>query len=86
VEAFVVSAPLPGHREEAFRQCLSRNCSGRRLHFALDRHGDLLLVGRMPLSQVTEEELELVLGEVHETVEVALPPLVRAFTARENPA
>ncbi|MBN2113151.1 MAG: YbjN domain-containing protein [Acidimicrobiia bacterium] len=84
VEAYVLPAPPPGRREEAFRQCLARNLSSRRLHFALDRHGDLLLVGRVPLGEVDEGELELVLGEAHEAIALALPALGRASREREK--
>jgi hypothetical protein len=84
VEAYVFSAPPPGRREEAFRQCLARNLSGRRLHFALDRHGDLLLVGRVPLAEVGEGELELLLGEAHEAIALALPALIAAARGRET--
>jgi hypothetical protein len=86
VEAYALSAPPPGEREEAFRQCLARNLSGRRLHFALDRHGDLLLVGRVPLGEVDEAELELLLGEAHETIALALPALIAALRSRETNA
>ena len=84
VEAYVLSAPPPGEREEAFRQCLARNLTGRRLHFALDRHGDLVLVGRVPLGEVTEAELELLLGEAHEAIALALPALIAAGRGRER--
>ncbi|MBS1195571.1 MAG: hypothetical protein H6R33_291 [Actinobacteria bacterium] len=84
VEAYVFSAPPPGRREEAFRQCLARNLSVRRLHFALDRHGDLLLVGRVPLAEVSEPELELLLGEAHEAIALALPALIAAVAERET--
>jgi hypothetical protein len=86
VEAYTLSAPPPGEREEAFRQCLARNLSGRRLHFALDRHGDLLLVGRVPLGEVDEAELELLLGEAHEAIALALPTLMyRLGAAKQIP-
>jgi hypothetical protein len=82
VEVYVWSVPPPGQREEVFRQCLARNLSGRRLHFALDRHGDLLLVGRVPLAEVDEEELGLLLGEAHEAIALALPALLAAARRR----
>lgn len=78
VEDYAFTAPPPGEREEAFRQCLARNLSGRRLHFALDRHGDLVLVGRVPLGEVDEAELGLLLGEAHEAIALALPTLIAA--------
>jgi hypothetical protein len=83
VEAYVLPGP-PFNREAVFRQALARSFSTRRLHFALDRDGDLVLVGRVPIGEVTEEELELILGEVYEAIEVAFKPLVRVAFSREN--
>lgn len=84
VEAYVFSAPPPGKREEAFRQCLARNMAGRRLHFALDRRNDLVLVGRVPVAEVSEAELEFLLGEAHEAIAVALPALIGAARERQT--
>jgi hypothetical protein len=77
VEAYVLSIP-PRAGASAYRLPLVHNAGVRRIHFALDRRGDLLLVGRVPLQEVTEHELELALGEVYALVERALPSLVRA--------
>ena len=84
VEAYLLSAPPPDRREEVYRQCLARNAGGRRLHLALDRHGDVVLVGRLPLTEVDAQELELLLGEAHEALEVARPALARAAFEREK--
>ena len=83
IEAYVLPAP-PFRREEVYRQALVRNAGRRRIHFALDRHGDLVLVGRIPLAEMTDEELELALGEVYELVEVSFPALVAAAFGREK--
>jgi hypothetical protein len=83
VEAYVLPSP-PSRREEVFRQCLVRNAGVRRIHFALDRDGDVVLVGRIPLHEVSEEELELTLGEVYDLVERSFRPLVRAAFSREK--
>lgn len=83
IEAYVLPAP-PFNREAVFRQALLRSLSTRRMHFALDPDGDLVLVGRVPIGEVTEEELELILGEVYEAVEVAFKPLVRLAFSREK--
>lgn len=83
IEAYVLPAP-PFNREEVFRQALVRSRSTRRLHFALDPDGDVVLVGRVPLGEVTEEELELILGEVYEAIEVSSKPLVRVAFSREK--
>jgi hypothetical protein len=83
VEAYVLPSP-PARREEVFRQCLVRNAGVRRIHFALDRDGDIVLVGRIPLAEVDEQELELALGEVYELVERSFRSLVRTAFAREK--
>jgi hypothetical protein len=83
IEAYVLAAP-PSNRDEVFRQCLARNAATRRVHFALDGDGGIVLVGRIPVDEVGTTELELVLGEVYELIEVAFPPLVRAAFGREK--
>lgn len=83
VEAYVLAAP-PFHREEVFRRALARNAGTRRVHFALDGEGDLLLRARVPMEEVTREELELILGEVFDLVEVAYPSLVAIAFKRET--
>jgi hypothetical protein len=58
VEAFVL--PVPPHaRTEVFRQALVRNAGTRRVHFALDRHGDLVVTGRIPPVDVWTSSSEL---------------------------
>jgi len=83
IEAYVLPAPRR-RSDEVYRQALSRNTGRRRVHFALDRLGDLVLVGRIPLSEVSESELELVLGEVYEMVEVSFRGLAAAAFGREK--
>jgi hypothetical protein len=83
VEAYVLPSP-PSRRDEVFRQCLTRNASTRRVHFALDEDGGIVLVGRIPVEEVTATELELVLGEIYEMIEVSFRPLVRAAFGREK--
>lgn len=85
IEAYVLPKP-PNRAEEVYRQVLSRNSGTRRMAFALDRLGDLVIVGRIPLEHLTEHELELCLGEVYGMVEVAFPALVKAAFAREKKA
>jgi hypothetical protein len=74
VEAYVLSLP-PAAPAPVLRQCLVRNAGVRRLHFALDRHGDLLLVGRIPVRELSALELDLVLAEAYQLVEQAFPAL-----------
>ncbi len=83
-EAYVL--PLPSATPAAMLyQCLVRNRDTWRVRFAVDRReGAVLLVGRIPVECLTRDELELALGEVYETIEVAYPSLVRLFGERET--
>lgn len=85
VEAGVIPAPRHRH-EQVYRQCLLRNLRTRRIHFALDPDGEVVLVGRIPVEELSAAELELTLGEVWEAIEVAFPPLVRTGFGREKEA
>lgn len=83
VEAFVL--PVPPHaRSEVFRQALVRNAGTRRIHFALDRHGDLVLTGRIPLAELDAAEMETTLGEVYELVDVSFPLMVRSLRREKS--
>ncbi len=83
-EAYVLPAPR-GDATEVWRQCLVRNMAGWRVHFALDRHGGILLRGRLPLEWLSVDELDAVLGAVYEAVETSFRALLRAgFTRREK--
>lgn len=77
VEAYVVPAPdSPG---AIHLQALQRNMRSWRVFFAVDKEGGLVLRGRYPQEMVTSTELDLVLGEIYETVEVAFRPLLRSL-------
>jgi len=58
-------------------QALHRNMRAWRVFFAVDQEGGLVLRGRLPEERVTLLELDLVLGEIYETIEVAFRPLLR---------
>ncbi len=83
VEAGVIPEPRHGVAE-VYRQCLARNRSTRSVHFSLEPDGEVVLTGAIPVESVSEESLELVLGEVWELVEVSFRPLIRAGFGREN--
>jgi len=85
VEAYVLPAPPPGPGgEEAYRQCLTRNYGTRRIHFALDREDGLVLIGRIPVGELSDEEMELALGEVYSLVEASFRSLLAAGFGREK--
>lgn len=85
IEAGVI--PEPRFRaEQTYHQCLRRNLRTRRMHFAVDPQGEVVMVGRIPVAELSAEELELVLGEVWELIEVSFPALVRTAFGREKEA
>ncbi len=61
VEAFVVRRPDENHAEFA-RYLLEKNARTYGVHFAVDPVGDVYLVGRTPLSAVTTDEVDRLLG------------------------
>ncbi len=63
VNAFVVRSADENH-EAVYRWLLEHNARLSGIAFALDRHGDVFLVGRVPLSAVTEAEVDRLLGSV----------------------
>lgn len=61
VEAFFCRRPDENHTE-FYRWLLNKNGSMYGVHFALDSMGDVHLVGRLPLSSVSAEEIDRLLG------------------------
>ncbi|GAA1268825.1 YbjN domain-containing protein [Sphaerisporangium rubeum] len=61
VEAFFCRRPDENHTE-FYRWLLNKNGSMYGVHFALDSMGDVHLVGRLPLSAVSAEEIDRLLG------------------------
>ncbi len=65
VNAFVARRPDENH-EAVYRWLLERNRRTYAVAFAIDRLGDIYLVGRVPLAAVTADEVDRVLGAVLE--------------------
>ncbi|MFI9235976.1 YbjN domain-containing protein [Streptomyces cinnamoneus] len=65
VNAFVVRCPDENH-EAVHRWLLERNTKLYGLAYAVDRLGDVYLVGRLPLAAVTPQEVDRILGTVLE--------------------
>ena len=65
VNAFVVRRPDENH-EAVYRWLLERNTRLYAVAFAVDHLGDIYLSGRLPLSAVTAEEVDRLLGVVLE--------------------
>ena len=75
VEAFVCRKP-DENADEFMRFLLRRNAKTYAVSFALDKAGDVYLVGRMPLHAVTAEELDRVLGSVLQYADESFNPLL----------
>ena len=65
VQAFV-ARHVDENAEEVFRWLLERNLRMYGVAFAVDHLGDIYLSGRLPLSSVTPEEVDRLLGSVLE--------------------
>lgn len=63
VEAFVCRRPDEAH-EEVYRYLLRRNTKLYGVHYAIDKVGDIYLLGRLSPESVTEAELDRLLGQV----------------------
>ena len=68
VQAFVCRQPDENH-EGVYRFMLQRNARLYGVHYALDRIGDIHLIGRIALHAVTPEEVDRVLGQVLEAAD-----------------
>ncbi len=68
VEAFVCRKPDEEH-EEVYRYLLRRNARLYGVHYAVDKMGDIYLVGRLAHHAVTPDELDRVLGQVLEAAD-----------------
>ena len=63
MHAFVCRRPDENH-ERVYEWLLQRNLKLYAVSFAIDRLGDIYLDARLPLSSVTPEELDRLLGSV----------------------
>ena len=61
VEAFFCRRPDENHAE-FYRWLLTRNTGTYGVHFALDDLGDVYLVGRQPLTAISPDEVDRLLG------------------------
>ncbi|MBE9498539.1 YbjN domain-containing protein [Streptomyces sp. GKU 257-1] len=68
VNAFVVRNPDENHAA-VHRWLLERNTKLYGVGYAIDGHGDIYLVGRLPLASVTGEEIDRLLGSVLENAD-----------------
>jgi hypothetical protein len=86
VEAFFVRRPDENH-EAFYKWLLERNARMYAVAFAVDNIGDVYLVGRLPLSSVSPEEIDRILGSVltysDESFDTALELGFRSSIERE---
>lgn len=68
VHAFVCRNPDENH-EGVFRWLLEKNLKLYAVAFAIDRHGDIYLDARLPLSSVSADDLDRLLGTVLATAD-----------------
>ncbi len=80
-EAYVL--PSPPHRAaEVYRLCLMRNWRTWPAALALDQRGDIFVIGRIPLADLTPATLDRAVGAVYETIELSFRPILElGFTA-----
>lgn len=76
VGAFVCRRPDEGH-EDVYRFLLRRNAKLYGVHYALDKVGDIHLVGRIGRHAVTAEEIDRLLGQVLEAADRDFNQLLR---------
>ncbi|MFG2227402.1 YbjN domain-containing protein [Streptomyces sp. NPDC048644] len=68
INAFVVRRPDENH-EAVHRWLLERNTRLYGVSYAIDKLGDIYLVGKLPLAAVTADELDRILGTVLENAD-----------------
>lgn len=74
-EAYLL--PPPRHNQAAvFEQCLKRNHRSWPAYIAADDRGELYIRGRIPVANITAEDIETAMGAVYGLVEVAFRPLL----------
>ena len=75
VNAFVIRKPEE-NAEAVYQWCLSKNASMYGIAYAINELGDIYLVGRLPLSAVTDREIDRILGAVLQYSDSAFNPLL----------
>jgi hypothetical protein len=68
--------PPPHNRDAVFEQCLRRNHRSWPAYIAADDRDELYIRGRIPVANITAEDIERAVGAIYELVEVAFRPLL----------
>jgi hypothetical protein len=75
INAFVIRKP-DENEAGVHAWCMQKNASMYGIAFAINELGDLYLVGRLPLSAVTEREIDRLLGAVLQYSDSSFNPLL----------
>ena len=75
INAFVIRKPEE-NVAEVYNWCLSKNASMYGIAYAINELGDIYLVGRLPLSAVTDREIDRIMGAVLQYSDSAFNPLL----------
>jgi hypothetical protein len=75
-EAYVMPAPAENH-SQVYEMALRRNERLVGAHFAIGIEDALFLRGELPVSALTEAELDRVIGSIYAYVEQCFPALIR---------
>lgn len=73
--AFVIRKP-DENAEVVLRWCMEKNASLPGIAFAANSLGDLYLVGKLPISALTEKTLDHLIGAIASTSDAAFNPLL----------
>ena len=75
INAFVIRKP-DDIEAMVHHWCMSKNASMYSIAFAINELGDIYLVGRLPVSAVTADELDKVIGAVLQYSDASFNPLL----------
>ncbi len=75
INAFVIRKP-DENEEKVHHWCMSKNATMYGLAFAINKLGDIYLVGRLPLGAVNANELDRILGSVLQYSDSSFNPLL----------
>ena len=75
VNAFVIRKPEE-NIEAVYQWCLSKNAGMYGIAYAINELGDIYLVGRLPLTAVTDQEIDRILGAVLQYSDSSFNPLL----------
>ena len=75
INAFVIRKP-DENQAKVFEWCMRKNANMYGVAYAINEVGDIFLVGRLPLSAVTDREIDRLLGSVLQYSDSSFNPLL----------